>query len=166
MSLTDVVHARLRGHEVVAVRASAVPTLPWTAIDLVKGWTSACTTEELEDKVDLRPDAWKVVTGGKAPEGQLQALADIMGIPDLSRIVAEGLARVERGITAAFTEDQWRVTSCDDDPYEGEAPEAWAYLADTLDRYGFVDRIEQQVDGTWRVRSVRDLLTAAGGDPL
>lgn len=174
-----VVRAFRDGYEVVAVNCSPLPSRPWTAIDVAKGWTIACRDDDLTDQVELftpfeagawlppRPDAQtEAVTGGRAPEGQLQALADIIGVPDLPRIVDEGLAKIERGIKAAFDEGQWRVTACDDPPFTGEAPEAWAYFADRIDRYGFIDRIEHRVDDTWRIRSVRDLLAAAGGDPL
>jgi len=174
-----VVRAFLNDHEVVAVNCSPLPTRPWTAVDVAKGWTIACRDEDLTDPRPLEcsrpvptyqevfaPAGENVVVGGRSSKAQMQAFADLIGVPDLPRIVAEGVARIERGIHAAFTEDRWRVIGPDNDPYTGEAPEAWGYLTDTLDRYGFIDRIEQHVDGTWRVRSVRDLLTAAGGDPL
>ena len=161
-----VVRAFLNDHEVVAVNCSPLPTRPWTAVDMAKGWTIACREEDLVRPVEFAGVPKDVITGGKASKEQLQALADIMGIPDLPRIVDEGLAKIKRGVQAAFDEDRWRVTSCDDDPYTGEAPEAWAYVVDRIDRYGFVDRVEHHVDGSWRIRSIRDLLEAAGGDPL
>lgn len=155
----DVVRARLREHDVVAVRSSAVPTMPWTAIDLVKGWTYGCTTEELEEQVPLAPAKPApampgVVTGGMAPE-PLAGLAD----------------RIMRSLTTPLMppiaeEDVWRITSHDDCPFEADPVEAWGYTVDAIDRYGFVDRIEQRVDGSWRRRSLRDLLEHAGGDPL
>lgn len=69
-------------------------------------------------------------------------------------------------LALSFEESSWRVYGHDDEPFEGEAPEAWDYFVESVDRYGFVDRVEEQVDGSWRRRSVRDLLDAAGGDPL
>ena len=174
-----VVRAMLNDHRVIAVHSSPLASRPWTAVDVAKGWTIACRDEDLTDKVELfsaleagawlppQPDGQKnVVTGGKAAREQLQALADIMGIPTLPDLVDEFLAKIERSITATFDEDQWRVIGPDNDPYQGEAPEAWGYLVDTLDRYGYIDRVEQRVADTWRVRSMRDLLQAAGGDPL
>lgn len=92
----------------------------------------------------------KVVTGGKSQESALDALTDWLA----------------RSVPSIPLEDLWRVVSHDDSPFEGDAVEAWRYFVDSIDRYGFVDRIEQRVNGSWRIRSVRDLLDAAGGDPL
>lgn len=161
-----VVRAMLNDHRVIAVHSSPLASRPWTAVDVAKGWTIACRDEDLTDKVELTCSEKDAITGGLTSKEQFQALADIMGVPDLPRIVDEGLAKIERGIKATFDEDQWRVIGPDNDPYTGEAPEAWGYLVDTLDRYGYIDRVEQKVADTWRVRSMRDLLDAAGGDPL
>ena len=170
LGFPPVVQATVDGHRVEAVRCSSLRGLPWLAIDIDKGWTIARADSELEEKVALSavpprahrfdtvtvtaaPQA-KVTTGGRAPErpGLGDVLREMFGpAPTAARVFDEGL---------------WRVHDHNDDPFEGEAPEAWGYLVDSLDRYGFIDRVEQQVDGSWRKRSIRDLLQAAGGDPL
>lgn len=46
------------------------------------------------------------------------------------------------------------------------AAEVWSQIVSVIDRAWTVESIEQHVAGSWRRRSVRDLLDAAGGDPL
>ena len=135
------------------------------AIDIDKGWTIARADSELEEKVAL-----SAVVASTLRRDETVTVP--MATPVTAAAVEEFGERLRAKVAASaawppvFDEGLWRIHDHNDDPFEGEAPEAWGYLVDSLDRYGFIDRIEQQVDGSWRKRSIRDLLQAAGGDPL
>lgn len=178
LGFPPVVQATVDGHRVVAVRCSSLRGLPWLAIDIDKGWTIARADSELEEKVALsavpsKGHRFDTVTVTAVDGGPLTAEA----VKEYGERVAADLKRrwANPGpyhpggrlpSAPAFDEGLWRIHAYDDDPFEGEAPEAWGYLVDSLDRYGFIDRIEHLVGGSWRKRSIRDLLQAAGGDPL
>ena len=179
LGFPPVVQATVDGHRVVAVRCSPVRGCPWLAIDIEKGWTIARADSELEEKVALsavpsKGHRFDTVTVTGVGGGPLTAAA----VKEYGERVAADLKRrwanpgsYDRGglllpPAPAFNEGLWRIHDHNDDPFEGAAPEAWDYLVDSLDQCGFIDRVEQLVDGTWRRRSVRDLLEAAGGDPL
>ena len=169
LGFPPVVQATVDGHRVVAVRCSSLRGLPWLAIDIDKGWTIARADSELEEKVALSAVPVTAVGGGPMTAAAVKEYGERVAA-DLKRRWASPGPYHPGGLllppAPAFDEGLWRIHDHNDDPFEGEAPEAWGYLVDSLDRYGFIDRIEQQVDGTWRRRSVRDLLQAAGGDPL
>lgn len=179
LGFPPVVQATVDGHRVVAVRCSSLRGLPWLAIDIDKGWTIARADSELEEKVALsavppKAHRFDTVTVTAVDGGPLTAAA----VKEYGERITADLKRrwanpgeYDRGglllpKPPVFDEGLWRVHDHNDDPFEGEAPEAWGYLVDSLDRYGFIDRIEHLVDGSWRKRSIRDLLQAAGGDPL
>lgn len=65
-------------------------------------------------------------------------------------------------------DDRWRIEASvlQSDGVEGTAAEVWPVLVSVVDDAWTVEKLEQFVDGTWRRRSIRDLLDAAGGDPL
>lgn len=65
-------------------------------------------------------------------------------------------------------EGRWRIDSVlfDNEVVEGDAVKVRGQLVAVVDGAWSVEGLEQWVAGSWRRRSVRDLLDAAGGDPL
>ena len=164
LGFPPVVQATVDGHRVVAVRCSQVRGCPWLTIDIEKGWTVARADDELEEKVALsavvasaKPEpvpvkfSYEVGTGGRSPAWVQRMVDEMLG------------AKAPKAAPS-----RWRIESAilQGDRYEATASEVWAKLVWVVDRAWAVDGIEQLVDGTWRRRSVRDLLEAAGGDPL
>ena len=164
LGFPPVVQATVDGHRVVAVRCSQVRGCPWLTIDIEKGWTVARADDELEEKVALsavvasaKPEpvpvkfSYEVGTGGRSPAWVQRMVDEMLG------------AKAPKAAPS-----RWRIESAllDGESLEGSAADVWSQLALAIDGGWAVDAIEQLVDGTWRRRSVRDLLEAAGGDPL
>lgn len=176
-----VVRATVDGHRVVAVRCSNVPDRPWLVVDVAKGWTLARAEDELEEKVALspvaasakaepKPESKKYTITFKPSVVNTELLETLYGSPMDAKDGWTNLGYLsDEGIdTLTPAPSRWRVESValEGDGFEGPAAEVWAQLVSVIDRAWTAESIEEYVNGSWRRRSVRDLLDAAGGDPL